>query len=63
MVKGPYSNIPTRYTEMLAWLSAEGWETVGPPREVYIERSDAQGGGNPGDFVTEIQFPVSSAVS
>ena len=57
-VKGPYSQIPAHYTEMLAWLSAEGWEIAGPPREVYIKRPDAQGKGDPKEFITEIQFPI-----
>ena len=33
-VTGPYDQIPAHYTEMLAWLSAQGMETAGPPREV-----------------------------
>jgi len=57
-VKGPYAQIPAHYTEMLAWLSAEGWEIDGPPREVYIKRPKADGSGDPGEFVTEIQFPI-----
>jgi len=57
-VQGPYSDIPAHYTEMIAWLSAEGWEIAGPPREVYIRRPDAQGRGDPKEFVTEIQFPI-----
>ena len=57
-VRGPYSDIPAHYMEMLAWLSAEGRQTAGPPREIYIKRPDAQGGGDPKEFVTEIQFPV-----
>jgi effector-binding domain-containing protein len=57
-VKGPYAQIPAHYTEMLAWLSAEGWEIDGPPREVYIKRPKADGSGDPAAFVTEIQFPI-----
>lgn len=57
-VKGPYSQIPAHYTEMLAWLDAQGWEIDGPPREVYVKRPDAEGKGDPKQFVTEIQFPV-----
>ncbi len=57
-VKGPYSQISAHYTEMLAWLSAQGWEIVGPPREVYIKHPDAQGKGDPKEFLTEIQFPI-----
>ena len=57
-VKGPYSDIPAHYSEMLAWLSAEGWPRAGPPREVYLKRPDAKGGGDPSEFLTEIQFPI-----
>jgi len=57
-VEGPYDKIPAHYTEMLAWLTAEGWETAGPPREVYIKRPGADGSGDPNAFVTEIQFPI-----
>ena len=57
-VKGGYDRIPAHYAEMLAWLSAEGREIVGAPREVYIKRPDARGGGEPEEFLTEIQFPI-----
>ena len=58
LVKGPYSDMPARYAEMLAWLSAEGLEVTGPPREAYIVRPGTQGGDNADELVTEIQFPV-----
>jgi effector-binding domain-containing protein len=58
VVKGPYGQIPAHYTEMLAWLDAQGWEVRGAPREVYIKRPQADGSGDPSGFVTEIQFPV-----
>ncbi len=58
MVKGPYHKIPAHYSEILAWLSAQGMETVAPPREVYIKHPDAQGRGDPSEFLTEIQFPI-----
>lgn len=57
-VKGPYSEIPAHYTEMLAWLDNEGWEIAGEPREVYIKRPTAKGRGDAREFVTEIQFPI-----
>ncbi len=57
-VQGPHGRIPAHYTEMFAWLSAQGMETSGPPREVYIKRPDALGKGDPREFVTEIQLPV-----
>jgi len=57
-VTGPYHEISAHYSEMLAWLSAQGMEVAGPPREVYIKHPDAQGGGDATEFVTEIQFPI-----
>ena len=57
-VTGPYHEISAHYSEMLAWLSAQGMEIAGPPREVYIKHPDAQGGGDTSEFVTEIQFPI-----
>ena len=56
-VKGPYEKISAHYAEMLAWLSAKGWETTGPPREIYIKGPDPRG-GDPEKFVTDIQFPI-----
>jgi effector-binding domain-containing protein len=57
-VRGPYSKIPAHYSELLAWLSVEGWEVAGPPREVYIRRPAPDEVGAPEDYVTEIQFPI-----
>lgn len=57
-VKGPYQEIPAHYNEILAWMAVQGLEPSGPPREVYLEHPDAGGGGDPAEFVTEIQFPV-----
>jgi effector-binding domain-containing protein len=59
VVKGPYSEIPAHYTEMLAWLSTMGLAVAGPPREVYLKRPGADGSGDPEEFLTEIQFPIS----
>jgi len=57
-VKGPYSQIPAHYAEMLAWIDAQGLEIAGAPREVYLRRPDVKGKTDPSEFVTEIQFPV-----
>ena len=56
-VKGPYDKIPAHYTEMLAWIDAQGYEISGPPREVYIKTPHVAGDSK--ECVTEIQFPVS----
>ncbi len=58
VVKGPYSEVPAHYTEMLAWLSAMGLAIEGPPREVYLKRPKADGSDDPEEFLTEIQFPI-----
>lgn len=57
-VKGPYSEIPAHYAEMVAWLDYEGWEVEGPPREVYVKTPSVKGEVDDKDLVTEIQFPV-----
>jgi len=57
-VKGPYRDVPAHYSEMLAWMSAQGMEPAGEPREVYLKHPDAEGKGDPAEFMTEIQFPI-----
>jgi len=57
-VKGAYNTIPAHYAELLAWMDADSVEVTGAPREVYINRPRADGGGDPAEFVTEIQFPI-----
>jgi len=59
-VAGPYAKIPAHYAEILAWLDVNGMEIAGSPREVYLRRPDAQGGGDPNAFLTEIQIPIRS---
>lgn len=58
--KGAYSELPARYAEIQAWISAKGYEVIGPPREVYIWRppKGAGPGTYSGELVTEIQFPI-----
>jgi len=55
--RGPYAQIPARYTEILAWIDAQGYEISGPPREVYLRRPRGRAADST-DCVTEIQFPV-----
>jgi len=56
VVKGPYEKISGHYSEMLAWLSAEGLEVAGPPREIYLKGPQSR--VKPEEYLTEIQFPV-----
>jgi len=57
-VKGPYREVPAHYSEMLAWMSAQGMAPAGEPREVYLQHPDTEGKGDPEEFITEIQFPI-----
>ena len=57
-VRGPYTQIPTHYTELLAWLSVEGREVAGPPREVYITHPQTHDSAEQNEYLTEIQFPI-----
>ena len=56
-VKGPYSRMPGHYTEFLAWDDWEGWEIIGPPREVYIKHPDAEGKGESGGVCHGVAVP------
>ena len=58
VVQGPYREIPAHYAEFLAWLSIDGIEPAGPPREIYLVHPGPDGSGDPKAFRTEIQFPI-----
>lgn len=60
VVTGGYDQITQRYTELYAWLSADGLAPAGPPREIYLKHpgSGPDAVKNPKDAVTEIQIPV-----
>lgn len=57
-VTGPYGRIPAHYSEMLAWMAADGLTAIGSPREVYIKGPKTDGSGNPEEYITEIQFLI-----
>jgi len=56
--KGPYREIPAKYTELLAWVSSRQYEVSGRPFEVYLKHPAHDGRGEPDAFVTEICLPV-----
>jgi effector-binding domain-containing protein len=58
-VKGPYSELPAHYSEILAWATWENITLTGQPREIYHVHPAADGSGDVAEFVTEIQFPIS----
>ena len=57
-VTGGYGDMTQRYTELFAWLSAQGQAPAGPPREVYLKHPEPGGVADPADLVTEIQVPI-----
>lgn len=59
MYQGPYSAIGAKYTELMAWVSAQGWQPAGPPFEVYHRHPLPDGSVPPNEYLTEICAPVS----
>jgi len=55
--EGPLVRIQEAYDEIMRWLDANGYQIIGPGREVYLHPAK---GGSQSDpkTVTEIQFPV-----
>lgn len=54
--KGPYEQLGAAYAYIMKWIEENGYEVAGHPRESYIE--GMWSGKEPGDWLTEIQFPV-----
>ncbi len=55
---GPFDGFRHAYEAVRRWIRKSGYRTAGPSREVYLHFTP---GGDSKDFVTEIQFPVTSA--
>ena len=41
--KGPYSSVPAKYTELMAWVAVQQLEVCGSPFEVYLVPPKADG--------------------
>ena len=54
--QGGYDSLPETYQVINAWISEFGYQITGPIREVYLQMDP---GGDPTEYRTEIQFPVS----
>jgi effector-binding domain-containing protein len=57
--KGPYENFSQAYNALLTWIEANGYQIIGPNREVYLQ---GPGQGDPSSYLTEIQMPVKKAL-
>ncbi|MGB7538097.1 MAG: GyrI-like domain-containing protein [Anaerolineales bacterium] len=58
---GPFVTIGGAYGFITKWIESNGYECIGPVREMYLREAKAGGeGANPNDpeTVAEIQFPV-----
>jgi effector-binding domain-containing protein len=53
---GPYDDFTPCYTALMEWIEREGYTVSGPPFELYIKGCDD--GVPPGEYVTEIYFPI-----
>lgn len=58
MHKGRYDDLPQTYSRLMSWIGDNGYQVVGPPREVYFSDPNESG---PEETLTEIQFPVARA--
>jgi DNA-binding transcriptional MerR regulator len=57
---GPFATLGEAYNAIGKWISDNGYQIVGPCRELYLQ-SKGDGNQNDPDTVTEIQFPVKKA--
>jgi effector-binding domain-containing protein len=54
---GPFATLGEAYNAIGKWISDNGYQIVGPCRELYLQ-TKGDGNQNDPDTVTEIQFPV-----
>lgn len=58
--RGPYDEVGPVYQTVWAWIQEHGHAGVGAPREVYLNSpADV---ASPEEYLTEIQFPISTPV-
>lgn len=53
--KGPYEGLSKVYEGLTAWIKDNGFETAGPPHEVYLNNPAETA---PEELLTEVNFPV-----
>ena len=54
---GPFSTLSEAYNAIGKWITDNGYQIVGPCREIYLHTA-GDGNQNDPNSVTEIQFPV-----
>ena len=55
---GSFTRIGQAHGAVIQWIYANGRRLCGPSREVYLQYNRD---GDPNDYVTEIQYPVTNA--
>jgi effector-binding domain-containing protein len=55
LYKGDYKNLDTAYRALEEWMTREGHEKAGPPRELYLNDPDNL---PPEEWLTEVLWPV-----
>lgn len=53
--KGPFSALEAAYEAMFRWIEANDYQIIAPSRELTLQFDP---NGSPGDYITELQFPV-----
>lgn len=54
--KGPFRTINMAYSAISKWIEDNGYEIVGPVRELYLKGDWMT--DDPNEYITEIQFPI-----
>jgi DNA-binding transcriptional MerR regulator len=54
---GPFDTIGAAHVAALEWIEQNGYSVNGPNRGLYLQY---ERGGDPNNFITEIQYPVTS---
>jgi effector-binding domain-containing protein len=52
---GPFATLGQAYRAVVSWIENNGYQIVGPCREIYLRY---ERGGDQKNYVTEVQFPV-----
>lgn len=53
--QGPYSGLRSVFEALMAWISEHDHESVGPPREIYLNDPQTV---TPEELLTRVEFPV-----
>jgi effector-binding domain-containing protein len=56
--QGSYKNMMQAYEHLVGWIETNGYQVIGPNREIYIEGGMEE---NNDSYITEIQFPVTKS--